>query len=252
MPAMFSAGGFRAVDIQRVMGDLQKANVPAGTLNDLQTHITQQDTQINQLTQQTNDLKTQAANLTTANTGLTQQVATQDAQITQLKSQLAAATAAQPQQVAPLDLAMSLKSVVDKVQAAARQGTGVQATLSKMDIEVKTLINVTPSNEAVLVIPDPKALPDPAHLSTMTLSFGAIPKLTSPPPPPAVQPAGGGTPPAGRGGPQPAGPTGPAQPSAGPGGRGPARPEPKRPASGLQRFLNALEALGERRRGSAS
>ncbi|HEV2282779.1 MAG TPA: hypothetical protein VGX75_10390, partial [bacterium] len=238
----------------RVMGDLQRANVPAGTLNDLQTHITQQDAQINQLTQQTNDLKTQAANLTAANTGLTQQVATQDAQIAQLKSQLAAATASQPQQVAPLDLAMSLKSVVDKVQAAARQGTGVQATLSKMDIEVKTLINVTPSNEAVLVIPDPKALPDPAHLSTMTLSFGAIPKLTSPAPP-AGQPPGGpapSAPPSRPAGPAPAGPSGPAQPSTAPGGRGPAPPGPRPPASGLQRFLNALAVLGERRRGSAS
>lgn len=251
MPAMFSSGGFRAIDIQRVMGDLQRANVPVGTINDLQTHITQQDTQINQLTQQTNDLKAQAANLTTANSGLTQQVTTQNAQIAQLKAQLAAATAAQPQQVAPLDLAMSLKSVVDKVQAAARQGTGVQATLAKMDIEVKTLINVTSSNEAVLVIPDPKALPDPAHLSTMTLSFGAIPSLASPPPPPAAQPAGG-APPSGQAGPRPAGPSGPARPSTGPGGPGPTRPGPGRPVSGLQRFLNALAVVGERGRGSAS
>lgn len=240
--AMLGGGAFRQVNIQQVMGDLQKSNVSTGTVNDIQTHITQQDAQINQLQSQLNDCQKQVANLTATNTDLTQKLTAADAQIAQLQSQLAQATATQPQQITPDVLASSFKSVMDKIQEAARSGVGTQATLSKMDIQMKTLITVQPNtSQPVLVLPDPKALPDPNHLSTLTLSFGAIPSLRAPAPA-AGPPSVAGQAPAAPSGPSPA----PAAVPSHPAGAGSARPSAVR--SVIQPLLDVLRVLGTRRR----
>lgn len=277
VPQTPGGGGFRAVDVNNAVVTLnnvqrvqtidefnaQKAQFTQA-VTDLQTHITQQQAQIDTLQGQVNDAQKQATGLTSANADLTQQITARDVQITQLKSQVAQATAAQPQQVAPIDLAMSFKRVLDGVQAQARQPSDVpQATLSKMDIQIKALVSVQPNtSEAVLIMPDPRALPDPNHLSTLTLSFGAVPNLRTPPG--AVRPATtapGGTPPSAA--PQPAAPSatpakaGPRAPAVAPGsapssppssGPIPAASTPASSGSLLQRLLDTLRVLGTRRR----
>jgi hypothetical protein len=116
-------------------------------------------------------------------------IAQQAAQITSLQSQLAAATY---QTASPLDVASSFKSVVDQIQQAAQSAGGVQSTVTNMNVHVKSLLSVQGSTatapaSASLIFPSPTALPDPAHLSTLSFTFGSIPNLktaaASAPPP---------------------------------------------------------------------
>jgi hypothetical protein len=116
-------------------------------------------------------------------------IAQQAAQITSLQSQLAGATY---QTASPLDVASSFKSVVDQIQQTAQSAGGVQSTVTNMNVHVKSLLSVQGSTatapaSASLIFPSPTALPDPAHLSTLSFTFGSIPNLktaaASAPPP---------------------------------------------------------------------
>jgi uncharacterized coiled-coil protein SlyX len=171
--------------------------IPPQLLSELQTFVTLQQSQID-------TLNTQVNNDQTTISGLNAQVGTQQATISSQQTQITALTAqvnaAKSQSASPMDVAQSFKSVVDQIQQSAQAAGGLQHTVTNMSIQLKSLVSVMPATAttaamATLVFPDPTALPDPSHLSTMNFSFGAIPSLAAagglaaPPPVPSPTPA---------------------------------------------------------------
>lgn len=94
---------------------------------------------------------------------------------------------AQQPGVAPLDLAQSFRQVVDSVQAEARAAPGGATTIQSLNVEVKGLVQVDASGKTSLVLPQTGAGVDPQALSTLHISFAAIPGAVAPPPPAAGQ-----------------------------------------------------------------
>ena len=174
------------VDISAIISQLQAVSaIPAGLLTELQTFVTIQQAQVDQLTGQVSTDQTTAAGLNSQIAGLQTSVTQQQAQITALTAQV---NAAQAQVASPLDVAQSFKSVLDTIQQNAQSAGGVQTTVSNMNIAIKSLVNIQAATtaagpQAMLIFPSPTALPDPAHLSTLNLTFSAVPHLQS-----AVQP----------------------------------------------------------------
>ncbi len=169
-------------------------------ITELRSYITTKDALVSDLQTRLGAAQANVDTLTTQNGTLNGEVTQLTAQNTQLQAQVAAA---KNQSASPLEVAQSLKSMFDQVHQStqAQTGAGVQSSLTNLHMELKTLVNVqrdTPdaAPQALLVFPDPTALPDPAHLSTMQLSFGAVPNLqagkpaavTPEPPTPAPTP----------------------------------------------------------------
>jgi predicted nuclease with TOPRIM domain len=94
--------------------------------------------------------------------------------------------------VSPLDVANAFKQVVEKVQAEARQTGGVGTTIKSLDIEVKGFVQVQEGEVTALAFPQPDAEVQPDALSTLRVSFGAIPVAS--PPPEAEEPKRAATP----------------------------------------------------------
>jgi len=159
--------------------DVQAGLVQA--LNDSKTYLSYQEATISDLHGRLSAEQTRSSGLTSANADLQSKVTELQATVAQLQSRLAAAKI---QTASPLDVAQSFKAVVDQIQQAALKAGGVQTTLTNMNVQLKAVVSVQTSAggapEALLVFPDPTALPDPGTLSTVTLSFGAIPNLKAP------------------------------------------------------------------------
>jgi IPT/TIG domain len=107
----------------------------------------------------------------------------------QIDSQAPAAT--------PIELARSFRDVVGTVQSEARAASGVGVTIRSMDVEVKGLVTVDQQGTSV-VLPQPGTGIDAGTLSTLRLSFVAIPVPTARTPTvttiePAAGPPSGGT-----------------------------------------------------------
>ena len=81
----------------------------------------------------------------------------------------------------PLDVANAFRQVVEQVQAEARESPGVATTIRSLDLEVKAFVEVDDSGETALTFPHPDAEVDAGALSTLRVSFGAIPAATPPP-----------------------------------------------------------------------
>ena len=204
---------FDRIDITKVVGTLsdiqnittidqlnaQKAAFTQA-LTDLNTHINDQETQINALTANLNDKQAAFVDLQGQNSGLLQRVAAQQVDIDRLKARLAAVTTAPP--VAnPTILADSFRKVVDQIQSQARLQSvvGPATTIRKMDIEIKGLVTVQQDGSIGMVLPGLGTTVDSNQLSTLRASFAAIPG-TGVSSPPAVTgiapnsgPAAGGT-----------------------------------------------------------
>lgn len=172
-------------------------------LSELQGYITSHDAILNDLKTQLGTAQANEDALTNQNATLNTQVTQLNAQVAQLQAQVAAA---KNQTATPFEVAQSLKTMFDQIHQTTQSSAGVQSSLTNLHFELKTLINVqrdTPAGpaSALLVFPDPTALPDPAHLSTMQLSFGAVPNLHAGSPanvtPPAPAPGPAPTPPSG-------------------------------------------------------
>jgi ABC-type transporter Mla subunit MlaD len=193
------------VDVTRVVGTLdqiqnvntidqlnqQRATFTAA-LTDLKTHLTDQDVQINNLTAAANANQATITTLQNQNDSLQQQVTSAKTTIDQLNARLAAATAAaQPAAPTALNLADSFRQAVDQIQTQARQqsGAGAATTIRSLDIEVKGLVNVdSQSGQTVMVLPTLGTPIDANQLSTLRVSFAAIPGAAGTPP--ATPPAG--------------------------------------------------------------
>jgi hypothetical protein len=170
-------------DISAIIAQLQTITaIPAALMTELQTYITIEQTQVDTLNAQVSTDQTNAANLNNQISNLQTQVAQQTTEINTLTAQLQASGA---QTASPFDVANSFKSVVDQIQQAAQAAGGVQTTVSNMNVQLKSLVSVqaatatTPAS-ASLIFPNPTALPDPQHLSTLSFSFGSIPHLSNP------------------------------------------------------------------------
>jgi uncharacterized coiled-coil protein SlyX len=180
------------VDISAIISQLQAISaIPAALLTELQTYVTIQQGQVDQLTAQVSTDQTTTAGLNSQIAGLQTSVTQQQAQIATLTAQV---NAAQAQTASPLDVAQSFKSVLDTIQQNAQAAGGVQTTVSNMNIAIKSLVNIqaattTTAPQAMLIFPSPTALPDPAHLSTLNLSFSSVPHLNAPQPPVSAQPS---------------------------------------------------------------
>lgn len=79
----------------------------------------------------------------------------------------------------PLDLANSFRKVIDSIQTEARQTPGMATTIKSMDIEVKGLVQVNGDKSTTFVLPGAGSAIDANSLSTLRVSFGAIP-VTAP------------------------------------------------------------------------
>jgi hypothetical protein len=169
-------------DIAAIISQFQAiSDVPPNLLTALQTFVTLKQANIDALTTQVSTDQTTAA-------GLNSQIATQQSTIAQQQTEITAlqaqVAATQSTTASPLDVAQSFKSVVDQIRQAAQNAGGIQTTVSNLNVQVKSLVSVqaatatTPAT-ASLIFPNPTALPDPQHLSTLSFAFGAIPNLSS-------------------------------------------------------------------------
>jgi len=74
----------------------------------------------------------------------------------------------------PLSLATSFKKVMETIQAEARKTEGIATTIKSMDLEVKGLVQVQ-EGVTSLLLPSVGTPVDAGALSTLRVSFGAIP-----------------------------------------------------------------------------
>jgi len=80
----------------------------------------------------------------------------------------------------PLDVANAFRDVVDQVQTEARESPGVGTTIKSLELEVKAFVHVEDDGVTALSFPQPDAEVDPSSLSTLRMSFGAIPSAAPP------------------------------------------------------------------------
>lgn len=202
-PAVSNAVTFNVIpDITAIISQLQQVpQNPALVLAQLQTYITIQQQQIDALTAQVSTDQTTISGLNSQIANLQATIASQQNQIATLTAEV---QAVQAQSASPLEVAQSFKSVVDAIQQNAQSAGGIQSTVTNMNVQIKSLVNVQPASgttpaKATLIFPSPTALPDPSHLSTLNLSFGSIPNLqrgaaAGPAPAPRVSTAAGPAP----------------------------------------------------------
>jgi hypothetical protein len=82
--------------------------------------------------------------------------------------------------MSPLDVANAFRQVVEQVQTEAREAPGVATTIKSLDLEVKAFVQVDREGETALAFPRPDAEVDASALSTLRVSFGAIPSALPP------------------------------------------------------------------------
>jgi cell division septum initiation protein DivIVA len=161
-----------------------KEQLPA-IIKDLKSYAQDQETERNKLQDALNQQKATIDQLTSTVATLQKTNADQANQIEELKKKLAGTESS----ATPLNLATSFKGVMDAIQAEARQTPGVATTVKSMDIEVKGLVQVSPDKATQLVLPAVGSAIDANALSTLRISFGAIPVASTPAPPsPAAAP----------------------------------------------------------------
>jgi len=164
---------YREVLTKAIADIEQYAGEQTATIAQLNKTIQAQGDQINQLQGQ----------VTAQNTQITQQ----NAKITDLSNKLAAATA--PSTTKPIDLATTFKTIMDSVQTQARAASGVASTTVKsMDVEIKGLVQIEADGSTSLQLPTVGAPLDAATLSTIRISYGAVPVAVPPAPPPPPPP----------------------------------------------------------------
>lgn len=120
----------------------------------------------------------QAQELETELTALHRERADRTAQIADLEDRLSAAqdvTTAKP-----LDVIASFKSIVDQVQSEARNAPGIATTIKNLELEIRGIVQMSADGSPVLSFPGAGARVDPAALSTMKVSFAAVPPASAP------------------------------------------------------------------------
>jgi predicted RNase H-like nuclease (RuvC/YqgF family) len=168
-------------DVQKQLVGIQGAATDAklktslqSITQDIRTFAQEKEDERNRLQTASNQLQTTIAQLQSTVSTLQQNNAEQLKKIDELKKKAEGASPAAT--ATPLSLVSSFKSVIDTIQTQARQTPGVATTIKSMDLEVKGLVQLQPgTNNPVLIMPAQTSLIDPAALSTMRVSFGAVP-----------------------------------------------------------------------------
>lgn len=169
-------------------------------VTDAKTAVTELDTQINSLSDANNSYQAAISELQAKSDSLQRLLATQQGTIDRLNARLASIAAAPPP-VTPINLADSFRQVLDQVQSQARvrSATGPATTIKNMDIEVKGLVNIQEDGSTVMVLPTIATQIDASQLSTLRVSYAAVPGTGTAAPPavtgisPNRGPAAGGT-----------------------------------------------------------
>ena len=102
------------------------------------------------------------------------------AELGRIEKELRALFKEPPPSMSPLDVANAFKQVVEQVQTEAREAPGVGTTIKSLDLEVKAFVQVNGDGETALAFPKPDAEVDASALSTLRVSFGAIPSALPP------------------------------------------------------------------------
>ena len=160
-----------------------------------------------ELAQHAQDFETERNALIAQNTASQATVTSLNAQIAALGADAAVkantiadlqrriATVPAPTVAKPQDIATSFKSVMDQIQSQARSSPVSGTTLKSMDIEIKGVVQVQSDNTPVLVFPAAGSV-DSQTLSTMRMSFAAVPTAPAPATSPAPAPSPSLRPPA--------------------------------------------------------
>lgn len=149
---------------------------------DLRAFLQEQEDARNKLVDSLHQSEASVADLTGKVADLTGQVSAQAKQVADLTRRLEAATAgSSANSSTPLGLATSFKQVIDSIQSEARSAPGVATTVKSLDIEIKGLVQVNADNTTVMVLPAEKSAIDPNSLSTLRVTFGAIPVAAATP-----------------------------------------------------------------------
>ena len=102
------------------------------------------------------------------------------AELRRIEKELRALFEKPPDAMSPLDVANAFRDVVEQVQTEAREAPGVATTIKSLDLEVKAFVHVNAEGETALAFPKPEAEVDASALSTLRVSFGAIPSAMPP------------------------------------------------------------------------
>ena len=102
------------------------------------------------------------------------------AELGRIEKELQALFKEPPPSMSPLDVANAFKQVVEQVQNDAREAPGVATTIKSLDLEVKAFVQVDREGETSLAFPQHDAEVDASALSTLRVSFGAIPSALPP------------------------------------------------------------------------
>jgi len=186
------------IDIQQLLGlvtrarELIKEPEALQLLGQIQEQIQQyaqdRDAEQNQLQDQLNQAQATVSQLRASNSTLQQQNAAAAAEIRQLKQVIDTGLPSST----PVELARSFRDVVNTIQSEARAAPNVGVTVKAMDIEVKGLVQVQ-DKQTVMVLPTVGSSVDPGSLSTLRVSFGAVPVVRPPvvPTVTGIDPSGG-------------------------------------------------------------
>lgn len=163
-------------DLRRVAPEPQRK-----AIDSIQTELTgfaqQQQDERNRLLAENSQHLTTIAQLQQANTALQRTVAEQARLIDEFKGR--SGTEAPPTSATPANLVQSFKSVMDSIQAEAQTTPGIATTIKGMDLEIKGLVQVQQEREGpvqtLMVLPNVGRAVQPETLSTLRVSFGAIP-----------------------------------------------------------------------------
>jgi hypothetical protein len=167
-------------------------------ITDLKTHLTDTQSQIDDLnvtlTQQTSQLTA----ITSERDALKQDDAAKQATIDKLTA--VAATTQSAAAAKPIELASAFQNVIDTMQQQSKASAGAASSVIKtLDIEIRGVVSMQSDAGAggaltpVLLLPTPGAPIDPAQLSVLRMSFGAVPNaaaaVAAPAPAAAAAPA---------------------------------------------------------------
>jgi hypothetical protein len=115
----------------------------------------------------------------------TSQLAEKDTEIADLKNRLEGTE--RISRASPTDLAKSFRAVIEEFHAEAQQADEVGVAIRTLDLEVKGLVEVD-EQATTLVLPGAGAAIDPTTLSTLRVSFAAVPVVPAETPTPPPEP----------------------------------------------------------------
>jgi hypothetical protein len=165
--------------VQQTTGDERAKPELARILKELRDFLQTQEEERAKLFEQLRESEAKLAELQASIAKLEQANAEQAKEIEELKKRVPPERPAPT--ASPLDVATAFRQVVEQVQTEARETPGVGTTIKSLDLEVKAFVQVEEGNVTTLAFPQPDVEVDPQALSTLRVSFGAIPVATTPP-----------------------------------------------------------------------